>query len=51
MTTRVSKSLDDHRKKGRLEHFYRTMEQIYAHKRTIFNEKTPPKQGGMAKKH
>lgn len=51
MTKRVSKSLYTHRKKGRLEHFYRTMEQIYAHKRTIFNEKTPPKQGGMAKKH
>lgn len=45
MTKRVAKSLDDHRKKGRLEHFYRTKEQKYAYKRTIFNEKTPPKQG------
>ena len=27
MTKRVSKSLDAHRKKGRLGHFYRTMEQ------------------------
>lgn len=39
MTKRVSKSLDAHRKKGRLGHFYRTMEQKYAYKRTIFNEK------------
>lgn len=45
MTKRVSKSLDAHRKKGRLGHFYRTMEQEYAYKRTIFNEKTLPKQG------
>lgn len=51
MTKRVSKSLDAHHKKGRLGHFYRAMEQKYAYKRTIFNEKTPPKQGGMAKKH
>ena len=51
MTKRVSKSLDAHRKKGRLGHFYRTMEQKYAYKRTIFNEQPPPKQGGMAKKH
>ena len=51
MTKRVSKSLDTPRKKGRFGHFYRTMEQKYAYKRTIFNEKTLPKQGGMAKKH
>lgn len=51
MTKRVSKSLDAHHKKGRLGHFYRTMEQEYAYKRTIFNEKTLPKQGGMVKKH
>ena len=51
MTKRVSKSLDVHRKKGRFGHFYRTMEQKYAYKRTINKKKTPPKQGGMAKKH
>ena len=45
MTKRVSKSLDAHHKKGRLGHFYRTMEKKYAYKRTKIKEKTPPKQG------